>query len=69
MIDEYNARLRDFAAENGCCFVDIAPVFKDENGDLIAALTEDYYVHFNADGCTLWAEALRDPANYSDLRR
>ena len=69
MIDEYNERLRAFAEEKGCCFVEIAQVFKDEDGNLIDALTEDHYVHFNTEGCVLWAQALRDPANYSMLKR
>lgn len=69
MIDEYNERLRAFAEEKGCCFVEIAQVFKDEDGNLLDALTEDRYVHFNTEGCVLWAEALRDPANYSMLKR
>ena len=68
-IDEYNARLKDFAAENGCCYVEIGAYFKDENGNLISSLTQDYYVHFKQTGCKIWAEALIDPANYTDLKR
>ena len=41
----------------------------DPNADADNALREelssDYYVHLNNDGAALWAELLRDPANYS----
>ena len=64
-IDRYNELLRDFCDENGCCYVDVAGGFKDENGALRAELCRDGYVHLMFDAGALWCELLRDTANYS----
>lgn len=65
VIDEYNMRLRAFCEEAKCVYVDIAGNFKDENNGLAEEYTSDHYVHLNFDGAALWAQLLRDPANYS----
>ena len=64
-IDAYNVRLREFCEEAKCVYVDIADYFKDEENSLAEEYTSDHYVHLNMDGAELWAQVLRDPANYS----
>ena len=64
-IDRYNELLRDFCAENGCCFVDVAGSFKNENGALRAELCRDGYVHLTFDAGEIWCAALKEAANYS----
>lgn len=64
-IDRYNELLRDFCAENGCCYVDVASCFKNENGMLRAELCRDGYVHLILDAGAIWCAALKDAANYS----
>ena len=65
LIDVYNQRLREFCQEAKCVYVDIADYFKDEDNTLAEEYTSDYYVHLNFEGAALWAQVLRDPANYS----
>jgi len=64
-LDEYNERLREFCEENGHVFIDIAANFKDDRNSLQAQYSEDKYVHVTPAAAELWAELLRDPANYS----
>ena len=65
VIDAYNVRLREMCEEAGCVYVDIADYFKDEENSLADGYSHDQYVHLNFDGAALWAQVLRDPANYS----
>jgi hypothetical protein len=64
-IDRYNELLRDFCEENDCCYVDVASIFKDDDGTLRDELCRDGYVHLILDAGALWCAALKDPANYS----
>ena len=64
-IDRYNAEVRRFCEENNCIYVDIASHLKDSDGNLVDAYSFDRYVHLNEDGAAVWAEQLRNPANYS----
>lgn len=65
MIDEYNARLKDFAAENDCTYVEIGEHFKDAKGLLSFENCRDGFAHLRIDSAKLWVELLKDPANYS----
>lgn len=65
MIDDYNARLKDFAAENDCTYVEIGEHFKDANGLLPFEYCRDGFAHLRIDSAKLWVELLKDPANYS----
>ena len=58
-MDAYNARLRTFAEENGCHFVDIAAIMKNEDGAMKPELSADRYVHINEAACDLWAMELK----------
>ena len=64
-VDRYNDELRSFCEENGCIYVDIASGLKDSDGNLVDAYSFDRYVHLNDDGAAVWAEQLKNPANYS----
>ena len=59
-MDQYNERLKVFAAENGCHYVDIASALKDSNGGLRAAYCSDKYVHLTYAGCDAWTAVLRE---------
>ena len=65
MVDEYNARLKDFAAENDCTFVEIGEHFKDARGLLPYEHCRDGFAHLRIDDAAIWVELLKDPANYS----
>lgn len=58
-IDLYNQRLRAFAEENGCAFVNIAPYFKNADNGLAAKYAGDLYVHMNEEGTAAWAAVLK----------
>ncbi len=58
-VNEYNRLLREFAAANGCHFVDVATPLKDANGSLAARYTSDNYVHINGDACLVWHATLK----------
>jgi lysophospholipase L1-like esterase len=61
-IDEYNNAVIKFANENGCYFVDIAQVLKDENGYLSDKLSSDNYCHLQDEAYDLWLDYLRTHA-------
>ncbi len=65
MIDEYNARLKDFAAENDCTYVEIGEHFKNSNGQLDYKYCRDGFAHLRIDAADLWVEQLKDSSNYS----
>lgn len=58
-MDAYNVKLKAFAEENGCYFVDVAMYMKDANGGLAAEYCSDNYVHFTNAGSSCWAKVLR----------
>lgn len=58
-IDAYNLRLQEFAAENDCHFVDIAPYFKNSENGMAARYCGDLYVHMNETGTAAWATVLK----------
>lgn len=58
-INEYNNKLRAFAAENGCSFIDVAPFMRDETGGLATAYCSDNYVHVSDVGVDTWIKVLK----------
>ncbi len=58
-INEYNNKLRAFAAENGCGFIDVAPFMRDETGGLATAFCSDNYVHLSDAGVDMWIKVLK----------
>lgn len=58
MIAEYNVKLRQFAAENGCQFIDLAYYVSDHYGRMPKIYSMDHY-HLNTVGCTEWMRILR----------
>ena len=55
-IDEYNNALAAFAVENGCYFIDISSVLKDELGYLADELSSDNYCHLEPAAYDAWIE-------------
>lgn len=58
-INEYNNKLRVFAAENGCGFIDVAPFMRDATGGLATAFCSDNYVHLSDAGVDMWIKVLK----------
>lgn len=63
-VNEYNAKLRVFAAENGCGFIDVAPYMRDATGGLATDYCSDEYVHLTDAGVAVWIKALKAYAAY-----
>ena len=59
-MDRYNERLKVFAEENNCHYIDIATVMKNEQGGLKAEFSLDHYVHVNYTACDAWAMVLKE---------
>lgn len=55
-IDEYNNSLAAFAVENGCYFLDVASVLKDDLGYLADELSSDNYCHLEPKAYDAWIE-------------
>ncbi len=58
-MNRYNEKLKTFAAQNNCYFIDIATTMKDGNGGLKAAYCSDQYVHLTDAACVAWVAVLR----------
>ena len=65
MIDEYNEKLKAFAEDNDCTYVEIGAHFKDARGLLPFEHCRDGFAHLRIDSAKLWVEQLKDPENYS----
>lgn len=55
-IDEYNNALAAFSVENGCYFIDVSTVLKDELGYLADELSSDNYCHLEPTAYDAWLE-------------
>ena len=58
-INEYNNKLRVFAEENGCGFIDVAPFMRDATGGLATSFCSDNYVHLSDAGVDMWIKVLK----------
>lgn len=56
-INEFNGQLQQLAAEKEVFYLDVASVFRDENGTLPADLSNDG-VHLKKEGCLSWKDYL-----------
>ena len=68
-MDIYNQKLEVFCAENDCYFVSIAPLLKDENGDLANSYCSDpnsQGCHLTQAGVLVWIQALQDYVTHLD---
>lgn len=61
---EYNERLKAFALENNCSYMDIASFLKDSDGGLAADYCSDSFVHLTEAGAYAWVQALKAYAGY-----
>lgn len=62
-MDKYNEALKEFAAENGCEYIDLAPYLKDSTNGLKKEYCSDpdgLGVHFTDAACELWINALKN---------
>lgn len=69
-MDIYNQKLEVFCAENDCYFVSIAPLLKDENGDLANSYCSDpnsQGCHLTQAGVLVWIQALQDYVSNLDV--
>lgn len=63
-VDEYNAKLKTFAQNNGYKFIDIAPYMKDSTGGLATKFCSDSYVHLTDEGAKTWIKVLKAYTGY-----
>ena len=63
MIEDYNEKLRAFAADNGCMFLDLNYYVKDHCGRMPKIYNQGSY-HMNEAGCLNWMKILRYYAQY-----
>ena len=63
MIEDYNVKLKAFAEENGCLFMDLNYYVKDHNGRMPKIYNQGSY-HMNEAGCLNWMKILRYYAQY-----
>ena len=62
-MDKYNEALKEFAAENGCEYIDLAPYLKDSTNGLKKEYCSDpdnLGVHFTDAACELWINVLKN---------
>lgn len=55
---EYNEKLRQYASENGCGYLDLSYYVEDHFGRMAKIYGQDNY-HLNMDGCFTWMKVLR----------
>lgn len=58
-IDEYNERLKAFAKEKHCTYMDIASFMKDSDNGLATDYCSDSFVHLTNDGASAWTKVLK----------
>ena len=62
-IYDYNEKLKQFAEENGCLFLDLCAYAQDHKGRLPEGYSQGSY-HMNKAGCLMWMQVLRLYAQY-----
>lgn len=62
--NSYNTKLKTFAENNGCKFIDIAPYMKDSTGGLATAFCSDSFVHLTNEAAKTWIQVLKSYTNY-----
>ena len=65
-VNAYNIKLREFAEQNGCYYIDIAPFMRDATGGLATEFCSDNYVHLTDNGVSVWVSVLKAYANYPE---
>ena len=65
-IDQFNVKLEQFCKDNGCYYINVAQVLKDENGGLKTEYCSDKYIHLTTAGIEAWIAYLKTwaAANY-----
>ncbi len=67
-IAEHNRRLKLFAEEYGCHFIDLHAYAVDHTGRMPDEYNLDNKMHMNEAGCRMWMQLLRAYANYQTLK-
>ena len=65
-IEAFNEKMKVFAAENGCHYVDIGYYVVDHTGRMSSEYEMDQSIHMNYEGCYAWIQALKA---YAFLRK
>ena len=60
---EYNEKLKTYAGENGCLYLDLSRYVQDHYGRMPKLYSQDSY-HLNEAGCVNWMKVLRFYAQY-----
>ncbi len=68
LIVEHNTRLKAFAEENGCHFLELYPYAVDHTGRMPAEYNLDNLIHMSEPGCRMWMQLLRSYAEYEILK-
>lgn len=63
MIEDYNVKLKQFAEENGCMFLDLCYYVQDHYNRMPRIYNQGSY-HMNEAGCLNWMKVLRHYAQY-----
>ena len=50
--------LKQYAQDNDCHFVDIAPYIEDHTNNMATIYSLDKSIHMNREGCVVWMNAL-----------
>ena len=61
---KYNEKLRNFAQNNGCKYIDIHPYMQDSTGGLATIFCSDKYVHLTNEGAQRWIAVLKAYTGY-----
>lgn len=67
-IYEFNAKLPEFAKENNCHLVDVAPYLENHRQRLAPIYSLDQEIHVNYDGCLIWGQVLSNFAQLEEIR-
>ncbi len=67
-IDQHNILLEEFAAENGCHFIDLGQYAEDHANKLPTEYSMDKGIHMNETGCKMWIQVLQAYAEYQELK-
>ena len=63
LIEDYNVKLKQYAEENGCMFLDLNYYVQDHCGRMPKIYNQGSY-HMNEAGCLNWMKILRHYAQY-----
>ena len=63
-VNSYNEKLKNFAENNGCKFIDIGSYMKDSTGGLATRFCSDSFVHLTDEAAIVWIKVLKAYTGY-----